>query len=193
MAAQPEQHQTRHFRVSLIELGQCLPPELPPRDPAIAVLDFCAQPWSLLVLDFGFQHTRFAVLNSSEYQTHVVPVVEEHTQTLVSTDSHTYILERTLLQLEMRGRILGVAAWAEIVVGCSRRSSLNGVAEEPREGCTNRCSERRKRKEKLGGVAALLDDMERRRWRWRWCAALRGTFTVFRSAFLGASADVVYC
>ncbi|TFK16910.1 hypothetical protein FA15DRAFT_661823 [Coprinopsis marcescibilis] len=74
------------------------------------------------------------------------------------------------------GRILGVAVWAEIVVGCSRRSSLNGVAEEPREGCTNRCSERRKRKEKLGGVAALLDDMERRRWRWRWCAALRASY-----------------
>ncbi|TFK17695.1 hypothetical protein FA15DRAFT_661248 [Coprinopsis marcescibilis] len=63
MAAQPEQRQTRHCRAALVELGHCLPPGLPSH-PAIAVLDSCAQPWSLLVLNFGFPHTSFAVLNS---------------------------------------------------------------------------------------------------------------------------------
>ncbi|TFK20486.1 hypothetical protein FA15DRAFT_124345 [Coprinopsis marcescibilis] len=73
-----------------------------------------------------------------------------------------------------RGRSLGVTASAETVVGCSGRSSLNGVAEEPREGCTNRCSEWRRRKEKLGGVAALLDDIERRGWGLGWvCGVAR--------------------
>ncbi|TFK16760.1 hypothetical protein FA15DRAFT_661933 [Coprinopsis marcescibilis] len=50
-------------------------------------------------------------------------------------------------------------------------SSLNGVAEEPREGCTNRCSDRRRRKKKLGGDAALLDDVERRGWGLGWADA----------------------
>ncbi|TFK16911.1 hypothetical protein FA15DRAFT_380284 [Coprinopsis marcescibilis] len=47
MAAQPEQHQTRHGRVSLIELGQFLPPGLP-RHPLLPSSTFVPNPGPFL-------------------------------------------------------------------------------------------------------------------------------------------------
>ncbi|TFK16521.1 hypothetical protein FA15DRAFT_662089 [Coprinopsis marcescibilis] len=128
----------------------------------------------MTVLDFGFPHTRFAVLNSSKHQTcrggrrRAHPNSRRHRQ--------LRLICVHLANVGDAGKELGL-------------SRLNGVAEEPREGRTNRCSEQRRRKEKLGGVAALLDDMERRGWDGDGdgCAALRGWRRWRTTLILGGS------